>query len=211
MNKLKMKYDWFIIGIFLLGFILVAILVLNGNMVTIDYKCYLLIHKYIINDFMTCIFKLITFLGGTIWLISVIIICLLLIKDKKIGISVGCNIFLVYLLNILLKSVFLIPRPDSFRLIEESGYSFPSGHAMVSVAFYGLFIYYIYKFIKSKKIKIGLILLNILIILLIGFSRIYLGVHNFSDILGGYLIGIFYLLLYIKLIKKLGLVDKHEI
>ncbi len=81
----------------------------------------------------------------------------------------------VTILNQLLKRLLQRPRPTEFRIIEENGYSFPSGHSMVSMAFYGYLIYLIYRFVKNKYLKwISIVLLSLLICL-IGISRIYLG------------------------------------
>lgn len=94
------------------------------------------------------------------------------------------------------------PRPTEFRIIEETGYSFPSGHSMTSMAFYGYLIYLIYKYVKNKYVKwISIVLLGILICS-IGISRIYLGVHYTSDVLGGFLISVSYLVIYISAVNK---------
>ena len=74
---------------------------------------------------------------------------------------------------------------------------------MVSMAFYGYLIYLIYRYIKNKYIKWLLIVLLSILICLIGISRIYLGVHYTSDVLGGFLLSISYLVVYISLIKKI--------
>ena len=132
-------------------------------------------------------------------------------KNKFIGIRLGINLFLVSMLNLLLKNIFLIPRPDTLTLISENGFSYPSGHAMTSLAFYGFLIYLVYQKMKPSILKKMIILLFILLIFLIGFSRIYLGVHHFSDILGGYLISLAYFILFIKLSQKLGMEKVYEI
>lgn len=74
---------------------------------------------------------------------------------------------------------------------------------MVSMAFYGYLIYLIYRYIENKYIKWLLIVLLSILICLIGISRIYLGVHYTSDVLGGFLLSISYLVVYISLIKNL--------
>lgn len=76
-------------------------------------------------------------------------------------------------------------RPDILRLIPIDGYSFPSGHSIISVSFYGYLMTY---FIEHSKKNI-LFLPGVFFILGIGFSRIYLGVHYFSDVLAGYSLG----------------------
>lgn len=79
---------------------------------------------------------------------------------------------------------------------------------MISMAFYGYLIYLIYKHVKNKYIKwISISLLSILICL-IGISRIYLGVHYTSDVLGGFLISISYLVIYISVVNKFLMEDK---
>ena len=72
------------------------------------------------------------------------------IKNKKIGVSIFSNLVIITALNQLLKNILQRPRPTEFRIVEETGYSFPSGHSMVSMAFYGYLIYLTYKYIKNK-------------------------------------------------------------
>ena len=94
------------------------------------------------------------------------------------------------------------PRPSVLRLVDESGYSFPSGHSMVSVALYGIIVYTIYKNVKNKYVKwISIVLLSLLV-LLIGFSRIYVGVHYFTDVVGGFTLGLVVLIIYIDIYDK---------
>ena len=79
---------------------------------------------------------------------------------------------------------------------------------MVSMAFYGYLVYLIYKYVENKNIKWILITLLSILICSIGVSRIYLGVHYTSDVLGGFLISISYLVIYISAINKF-LLDKE--
>ncbi len=82
------------------------------------------------------------------------------------------------------------------------GYSFPSGHSMVNMAFYGFIMYLMYHYVKNKYLKIFGILFLSLLVVAIGISRIYLGVHYTSDVLAGFLIAISYLVIYITAIHK---------
>ena len=169
------------------------------------------ISTYLISDFVTPIAKIITNLGGAISLISITIILLVVLKNKKIGIAVMINLLISTVLNIILKNVVQRPRPNEFRLITETGYSFPSGHSMVSMAFYGFLIYLIYKLVKNSKIKWTLIISLSIIICTIGISRIYLGVHYASDVLAGFTISISYLVIYTSIIKRfIGESRKNE-
>jgi undecaprenyl-diphosphatase len=96
-------------------------------------------------------------------------------------------------INGLLKQIFQRVRPDLHRLIDIGGYSFPSGHAMNAFTVYGIISFLLWRHISSKLGRSLLILLSIVMILAIGISRIYLGVHYPSDIIGGYFASGFWL------------------
>ena len=193
---------WIILFICLIGFLAIAEDVFNKEIMSGDIIGYKLVSTFLISDFATPIAKFITNFGGAIFLITLTIVLLVLIKNKKIGISICSNLVIVTILNQLLKAILQRPRPTEYRIVEETGYSFPSGHSMVSMAFYGYLIYLIYKYVKNKYIKwISIVLLSILICS-IGISRIYLGVHYTSDVLGGFLISMSYLVIYISAVNK---------
>ena len=176
--------------------------VLDKEIYKLDVVGYNFVSQYLISDNATPIAKGITQLGGVIGLITIAVILSIAIKNKKICILIWLNLAISALLNQILKRIVQRPRPTEFRIIDESGYSFPSGHSMVSAAFYGFLIYLIYKNIKNKYLKCGLIAVLTLLIILIGISRIYLGVHYTSDVLAGFLISISYLIIFTYLIKN---------
>ena len=193
---------WIILFICLIGFCALAEDVFNKEIMKGDIIGYKIISTFLISDFATPIAKFITNFGGAIFLVIATITLFIVIRNKKIGISILSNLAIVTVLNQLIKRILQRPRPTEYRIIEETGYSFPSGHSMVSMAFYGYFIYLIYKYVKNKYVKwISIILLSLLICL-IGISRIYLGVHYTSDVLGGFLISISYLIIYISAANK---------
>ena len=193
---------WIVLFICLIGFFALAEDVFNKEIMNGDIVGYKLVSTFLISDFATPIAKFITNFGGAIILIILAPMLFIFIKNKKIGISVILNLVIITVLNQLLKRIVQRPRPTEFRIVEESGYSFPSGHSMVSMAFYGYLIYLIYKYVKNKYLKwISIILLSILICS-IGISRIYLGVHYTSDVLGGFFISISYLIIYISAVNK---------
>ena len=173
---LTKNLKWIILFITIIAFLAIAENVWNKEIMIIDIVGYKIISNILISDFVTPIAKVITNFGGAICLSLIAIISLITIKDKKIGLSICLNLIIATALNLLLKNILQRPRPTEFRLINESGYSFPSGHSMVSMAFYGFIIYLIYKYVKNKKIKYILIILLSLLTFSIGISRIYLGV-----------------------------------
>lgn len=193
---------WIILFICLIGFLSLAEDVFHKEIMNGDIIGYKIVSTFLISDFATPIAKFITNFGGAIFLIILTILLLVVLKNKKVGLSICINLVVVTILNQLLKRLLQRPRPTEFRIIEETGYSFPSGHSMVSMAFYGYLIYLIYRFVKNKYLKwISIVLLSLLICL-IGISRIYLGVHYTSDVLGGFLISISYLVIYISAFNK---------
>lgn len=169
-----------------------------------DIIGYRLISKYLISDVTLPIAKLITNFGGVIGLIilAIVVSTILIIKKKTLmGILIWVNLACSGLLNQILKRIVQRPRPTEYRLIEENGYSFPSGHSMVSAAFYGFFIYLIFRNVKNKYIKWSSISFLSLLIILIGISRIYLGVHYTSDVMAGFVISISYLVIFTSIVN----------
>ena len=140
-------------------------------------------------------------MAGATFLLAISTILLIVIKKKQIPLYILINLICAFLTNQTFKSIFTRTRPIGINLIDETGYSYPSGHSMIGLSFYGFIIYLIYKNIKNKLTKTILIASLILTILLIGFSRIYLGVHYLTDVIGGFLLSIIYLTIYIKIIN----------
>ena len=193
---------WIILFICLIGFLALAEDVFNKEIMNGDIIGYKMISTFLISDFATPIAKFITNFGGAIFIIALTALLVIAIKNKKIGLSIFTNLVIITVLNQSFKRILQRPRPTEYRIIQETGYSFPSGHSMISMAFYGYLIYLIYRYVKNKYIKwISISLLSILICL-IGISRIYLGVHYTSDVLGGFLISISYLVIYISAVNK---------
>ena len=179
--------------------------VLNNEIMNFDSAVYNFIISFKSNS-LTNIFKFITFFGSSIPLISICIISFLFIKNKKIPMYISINLIVTAIFNFSLKNIIRRNRPVGYRLVEEKGFSFPSGHSMASMAFYGLIIYLVFKYVKNKYAKIALCTFLSILIVSIGISRIYLGVHYASDVLAGFMISLSYLTLFTHLIKNdLGL------
>lgn len=203
-NFIKKYYKAIIVFVCLLITMEMVFALFEKEVMKRDIIGYKLISKYLISDVTFPIAKNITNFGGVIGLIIIafVISSILIIKKKKLmGILIWVNLACSGLLNQILKRIVQRPRPTEYRLIEENGYSFPSGHSMVSAAFYGFLIYLIFKNVKNKYIKCGTIIFLSLLIILIGTSRIYLGVHYTSDVLAGFVISISYLVIFTSIVN----------
>lgn len=189
---------WILLSILIVIFVVIAREVFKNQLFVSDFVIYdfLVVHR---NSFLTGLFKMITDFGGAIILISITILCIILVPNKKYKCVIPINLGLIVLLNILLKNFFERPRPNHLRIIEETGFSFPSGHSMASMAFYGYLVYLIFKNRKNRKTRNILCIMLGICIFLIGFSRIYLGVHYTSDVIAGFCFSMAYLIFMISI------------
>lgn len=196
-SKNRKKIIAFIAAFLFLG---ITFFLLSGKLETIDN----IVTNYILsirNPNLTTIMIIITNICSLIGLLIISTFIFLFIKNKKFIYYIIINLMNSLLLSFLFKNLIRRQRPIEINLIEVSGFSYPSGHSIVSMAFFGLLAYLVYKSYTNKATKITLISTLLLITLLIGFSRIYLGVHYFSDVLGGFLISTSYLMFFIITIK----------
>lgn len=202
-KKIILKYRKFLVFfVSLVIFSLILYDVFKKEIIFYDYLAHNFLVKILRNDILTIIMKFITNLGSGLVLVLISLTIFVIVKDKRKGISVIINLLLITVINLLLKIIIQRPRPDGFNIIIETGYSFPSGHSMMSTAFYGFLIYLLYKNIKNKVLKNIICITLFVIILLIGISRIYLGVHYASDVIGGFLSSIAYLIVFIEIVPK---------
>ena len=198
---MKKYLKWIICFICLIIFIILGILVLTRNDIYIDSVVYNYISKYI-TDELTYVVKYLTHRGSAFIAILITMLTLLIYKNKKYGIFMTIDLIVITILQYVLKYTFARIRPVDINLIEQPGYSFPSGHALTSLAFYGFIIYLIYTSSLNKKSKSVYITLFSILILVTGCSRIYLGVHFFTDILGGFSFSLAFLIIYTHIIKE---------
>lgn len=168
-----------------------------------------------INDRNNDIIQFFTFLGSHEFLIPsnlILIAYFLFIKKHKwYSIKIPAIAISSLALMFILKRLFNRSRPDIPLLYEAEGLSFPSGHALMSVTFYGLLIYIVYKTFKQKSIKWILISLFMFLIVIIGFTRIYLRVHYTTDVIAGYCIGFLWLVFAVWLLNKMEKYSKRNI
>ena len=198
---MKKNIKWIVFLISIILFIVIAYMVKTKNDLYIDTLIYKLIEKHITNN-LTNYIKYMTYIGSAFIVLGVVLFVFIFFKNKKYSLYMLLNLINITIFQLILKNIFSRSRPIEINLIEESGYSFPSGHSMISMAFYGLLIYLIYRYVKNKKLKYTLITLLSILIFLIGVSRIYLGVHYASDVIAGFCISLSYLMIYTNILKK---------
>ena len=181
------------ISIFIL-FLIWSIFMIKGKLDNLDNHFYNIIK---ITNFKTKIWKFITSLASAKFIAFICILLLIFIKNKTIPITIIINMIIMWGLIGILKSIFKRPRPNINRLVNEKGFSYPSGHTMTATCFYSFIIFLIIISPLMLTVKIVLITLLCILMLLVGYTRVYLGVHYLSDVIGAYLFGTSYSLLYI--------------
>ena len=178
-----MKKNKIIVNSFcLLLFFIIMLLVILKQTSSFDSFIYQLLINFrcpVLDSF----FKTITVLGNKNMIIITLLLFILLFHDKKALVLV-INVFSCIGLNSLIKHIIRRPRPSVKHLIKQGGFSFPSGHAMICL--YGYLLYLVHIKIKNKWLKLLLEILLLFIIISIGLSRIYVGVHYPTDIIAGY-------------------------
>ncbi|MDD1511410.1 phosphatase PAP2 family protein [Priestia megaterium] len=198
------KYSLFIVS--LLAFFLLILFTFNTPWVKqLDFNVLHTIEGWR-TDTLTPIIIFITTVGS--WYVTApiwfAIIVFLLYKRKGLLVLYITLVFWgVRALNWGLKEIFARPRPDWSQVVPASHYSFPSGHAMNSMAFYSGVLLLIWMYTESRAIKTAAACVIAIVILLIGFSRLYLGVHFLTDILAGYCLGLAWSLGVYLLSKRL--------
>lgn len=177
------------------------VLLLTGYMSNIDSLIYEFVFSFN-NSILTDIFKLISFIASTkmIVLYNIIIVIVMIIRKSNKLLLVPIASLISAIVNNLIKVIVARERPGINPLVIETTYSFPSGHSMISILFFGTLLYILnrdnYKYKRVFNIIIPIYILSV------GISRIYLGVHYFSDCITGYLIALIILLLLTNIRRK---------
>ncbi|SFL82222.1 undecaprenyl-diphosphatase [Methanobrevibacter olleyae] len=193
-----------VIYTFTLSFIVLIILIKIDLTTSFDSSIYNLVTMNM-NDNLTNIYKSITFLGSGVFITISCLLSLVLsfiLKKRNIGLIITSCVTINSLFSEFLKIIIARPRPEILQITVENSYSFPSSHTVASVSLCGILLYLVLKREINKKIKLFLSIILVLLPILIGISRIYLGVHNLSDVLGGGILAITLLLIEIKIIEK---------
>lgn len=143
--------------------------------------------------------------GAQYW-IPILIVGLLLIIIRKYASAVllFITVQLAYFTSDILKTIIGRVRPPmEMRVIPLDNPSFPSGHSLLAMCFWGICIYLANRYVKNNVLKWCLIILFGLMIPFTGFTRLWLGVHYPTDLLGGYLIGFLFVMLFVDFDKRI--------
>jgi undecaprenyl-diphosphatase len=171
-----------------------------------DNRVFDLLKPYI-NDTNTSIMNFITFFGKHEFLVPANLLLigyyLFIKKHRWYSIKIPTIAVSSLLLMFGLKRVFARERPEGQLLKAAENFSFPSGHALMSVTFYGLLAYITWHSVKNKTARLTIIVLLILWILIIGLSRLYLRRHYYSDVVAGFAMGFLWLVLSLKVIRQI--------
>lgn len=207
-NKTKNIIKWILCAITAILAIVITINVKNGKILELDLNIYKFFSENIINDKLTPIVKVITHIGGAKIVFVLTVLAIILIKGLKNKLFLLTGVVGTAGLNVVLKHIIQRERPNINRLIPEKGYSFPSGHSMMSMAFYGMLIFLIFKYVKNTALKWTLIVILTILLSTIGITRIYLGVHYPSDVIGGFLVSLTYLFILTEIYNKVKIEEK---
>ena len=207
-NKTKNIIKWILFAITAILAIVITINVKNGKILELDLNIYKFFSENIINDKLTPIVKVITHIGGAKIVFVLTVLAIILIKGLKNKLFLLTGIVGTAGLNVVLKHIVQRERPNINRLIPEEGYSFPSGHSMMSMAFYGMLIFLIFKYVKNTTLKWTLIVILTILLSTIGITRIYLGVHYPSDVIGGFVVSLTYLFILTEIYNKVKIEEK---
>ena len=203
-NENKYKSYLLVAVMCLITFSTLAILVETGNASVIDDS----IRNFIYNlrsPWLTVVMKVITYMGN--WqTITVVCIILLIIKKTRVryGVPLAIGSLFVSLANKGVKAIMLRPRPDDIEfLIEQDGWSFPSGHSITSIFFFGMAIWLVRRNVESSAIANVLTAVLAIPMIFIGISRVYLGVHYPTDVIAGWALGILSISIIVIIIEIL--------
>ncbi len=190
----------------LVVFIFIARMVFKGSTYPFDEKAFAFIAGHVSN-INTNIMEFFTFLGTHTFLIPANLLLtawfLFIQKRRWNSIKIPVVALSSLLLMFILKLIFQRERPLSPLLQQAKGFSFPSGHALMAVTFYGLLILIVWQSVKQIWLKCLLITMLVALILVIGLSRVYLRVHYASDVLAGFCVGIMWLLLSLWILDRI--------
>lgn len=183
------RAKWIVAASCFVCFLLLAIFL--DALEPLDWAVYRAVYGTLASPAATAVFQLCSRLASTVVLAVFCFALMLFMPQKQYRIPMMLNLSIGILLNLGIKHLVERIRPAMDTvLVVETGYSFPSGHTMAATCFYGFLIALLYRTEMKAVLRGILTALLSLLIVLIGVSRIYLGAHFFSDVLGGFCLSV---------------------
>lgn len=185
-KNMKKYLNFILAGILAVALVVIMVLIKNGGIVGFDDGVYNLV-THNTNTFLDNMYKVFTFLASTVFVIVAclaILVISVFMKKKKMGAVIFGSVVISTVVNNVIKLIFRRPRPEVRRLVVEKSFSFPSGHTMAAVTLYGILIFFVMRSKLNKTAKIAISVVLGLLPICVAVSRIYLGAHFASDVIG---------------------------
>lgn len=180
-------------------FAYLLIKVLKGKTMRIDELGHLVFVERLRSPVLTAAMKAASSLASLPFVVGVLAAAMLWAPNWAHVVWAAFNVGAISAIDQLLKVLVRRPRPQGFRLVEAPGLSFPSGHSMAAMAFYGYGIWLVRCGVCGLPFGAAIEVALACVILAVGVSRVYLGVHYVSDVLGGFCLSFVWLILFVRL------------
>ena len=199
-----------VVSVALIVFVAILQNVRSDDILQLDTAAYNFFVLKLRRPWMTTIMEGFSSLSSPIVIAAMFLMVVAFAPGRRPGLCAAVNLVSVVLINQILKTIVHRPRPDGFRLISEVGYSFPSGHSMVSMAFYGLCAWMVWHYERDRLLRWACCLAFAGMIAVVGMSRVYLGVHYASDVLAGFCVSLAWIGVYTKVFCPMFMPEEHE-
>ena len=197
-----------VVGSALLAILAVVMDVKGDDLHQIDSAAYVFFVLHLRRPWLTPIMEGFSNLASPVVLAGMLLVVEAFAPGRRPGVCAAINLVLAVGIDLVLKEIVQRQRPDeSIRLVSEVGYSFPSGHSM---AFYGLLLWMVWQYEQDRVVKWICVTGFAILILFVGISRIYLGVHYASDVIAGFAVSAIWLAVYTKVAVPILLGEDGE-
>ena len=180
----KSKILSMIFFISFIGLLILSYLVVNGYVHQFDTDVYKLVSSFY-QPQITMVAQFVTALGSPMVILAFCMIFVAINKIKKETAFLLLNTLLIYILNLGYRNFIMRVQPTNLHLVDVIGYSFPSEYTSLSVIFYGILILFISRKLSNRYLKGSLFVIYLILVSMIGLSRIYLGVNYATDVIAG--------------------------
>lgn len=184
-------------------FFCLLVKVLRGQAIGIDELGYLLFVERLRSPVLTVAMKAVSNLASLPFIVGALVAAMLWAPCRVHVVWAAVNVGAISAIDQLLKVLVRRSRPQGFRLVEAPGLSFPSGHSMAAMAFYGYGIWLVRCGVCGLPLGAAIEVALAFVIFAVGVSRIYLGVHYASDVLGGFCLSFAWLVLFMHFVAGL--------